>query len=117
MLPVRVLMHYQRHQGDVFILTVGVNEKGLGHFYALNKGEGGQQPDMVEKPGKRRVKAGGASCTQRQKTVTAQGFRFWLRSVSGAGALEANLACLKHTALGTLPISALLTRQDNGGSS
>lgn len=38
MLPVHVLMHYQRHQGEVFILTVGVNEKGLGHFYALNKG-------------------------------------------------------------------------------
>jgi len=36
MLPVHVL----RHQGDVFILSVGVSEKGLGHFYALNKGEG-----------------------------------------------------------------------------
>lgn len=72
MLPVHVLMRYQRHQRDVFILTGGVNENGLGHFYALNKGEGGHQPDRVEKPGKRSVGAGGASCTQRQKTVTAQ---------------------------------------------
>lgn len=119
MLPVHVLMHYQRHQGEVFILTVGVNEKGLGHFYALNKGGtgGGHQRDMVEKSGKRCVKAGGVSCTQRQKTVTAQGFRFWLGSMNGAGAQKANLSCHKHTMLGTLPISALLTRQDNGGSS
>lgn len=117
MLHAHVLMRYQRHQGDGFILTVGVNEKGLGHCYALNKGKGGHQPDMVEKPGKRSVKAGGASCAQRQKTVTAQGFKFWLRSVNGAGAQKANLACRKHTALGSLPISALLTRQDNGGSS
>lgn len=40
-LPVHVLMHYQRHQGDIFILTGGVSEKRLGRFYALNKGKGG----------------------------------------------------------------------------
>lgn len=102
---------------NVFILSVGISEKGLGHFYPLNKGEGSHQPDIVEKSGKRSVKAGGVSCIQRQKTVTAPGFRFWLRSVKGAGTQKANLACLKHTALGTLPVSALLIRQDNGGSS
>lgn len=74
MLPAHVLMHHQRYQGDIFIPPVGLNEKGLGHFYALNKGEGAHHPDMVEKSGKGSVKAGGASCTQRQKTLTAQGF-------------------------------------------
>lgn len=102
---------------NVFVLSVGISEKGLGHFYPLIKGEGSRRPDIVEKSGKRSVKAGGVSCIQRQKTVTAAGFRFWLRSVKGAGTEKANLACHKHSVRGTLPVSALLTRQDNGGSS
>lgn len=89
----------------------------MGHFYVLNKGEGGHQPVMVEESGKRSVKAGGVSCTERQKTFPDQGFRFWLPSVNGAGAQKANLACCKHPVLGTLPVSALLPGQDNGDSS
>lgn len=72
---------------------------------------------MVEKSGKRSVKAGGVSCTQGQKTFPAQEFRFWLPSVNAAAAQKANLACCKHPVLRTLPGSALLAGQDNGGSS